>query len=146
MKKIVVVLGIKDGARGLYKLIAILSFGNGTVARVLVVDDEFLIRSNAIRMLDDAGHEVVEAQNADEAIHILETRGDIEIVFSDIQMPGSMDGVRLLKVIRDRWPPIRLILTSGRPLPKEADLPVGIPFLAKPYQSDQLLGALQRAA
>jgi CheY-like chemotaxis protein len=95
------------------------------MAIVLVVDDEPLIRMNAVNLAEQAGFIVLEAANADEAIKILTGRDDIYAVFSDVQMPGSMDGVRLLKLIRDRWPPVRLVLTSGKTLPDNADLPQG---------------------
>lgn len=111
---------------------------------ILVVDDEALVRMNAVDLLEDAGHQVIEAANADEAILILEKRADIEIVFSDVSMPGSMDGIRLLQVIRDRWPPIRLILASGKDLPTGARLPEGSVFIPKPYNSGDVTGALAR--
>ena len=80
---------------------------------VLVVEDEFFSRLHAVNLVEAAGYKAIEASNADEAIAILETRKDIRIVFTDIDMPGSMDGLKLAGAIRDRWPPIELILTSG---------------------------------
>jgi len=80
---------------------------------VLVVEDEFLLRLHAVQLVEQAGFEAVEAANADEAVSILEARKDIRIVFTDINMPGSMDGLKLAHAIRKRWPPIELILTSG---------------------------------
>jgi CheY-like chemotaxis protein len=109
---------------------------------VLVVDDEVLVRMDAADMLEQAGYAVVEAANADDAIGILESRSDIDIVFSDVQMPGTMDGMRLVAVIRRRWPPIRLILTSGKSLPPDAELPLGAVFIPKPYSYESLEGAL----
>jgi len=108
------------------------------MALVLVVEDEFLVRKNAVDLIEQAGHHVLEAADADEAIRILESRNDIQIVFSDVQMPGTMDGVRLLQIIRDRWPPIRLILTSGRALSPNSTLPSGSVFVPKPYSFDAL--------
>jgi two-component system, response regulator PdtaR len=116
------------------------------MALVLVVDDEALVRMNAVDMIEHAGHQVIEAANADEAIRILESRFDIEIVFSDVTMPGSMDGLRLLHLIRHRWPPIRLILASGKSLPEGAKPPEGSVFLCKPYDLGDVTGALARAA
>ncbi len=81
---------------------------------VLVVEDETLIRIAAVEAVEEAGFEVIEAQNADEAIAILEQRTDIHLVFTDIQMPGSMDGLKLAHCVRDRWPPVKIIATSGR--------------------------------
>ena len=80
---------------------------------MLIVEDEFLLRIDAVDMIADAGFEVVEAGNADQAIEILEARRDITVVFTDIQMPGSMDGLKLARAVRGRWPPIKIIATSG---------------------------------
>lgn len=113
------------------------------MAIVLVVDDESLIRMNAVNLVEQAGFTALEATNADEAIQILSKRNDIYAVFSDVQMPGSMDGIRLLKVIRDRWPPIRLILTSGKLLASDTYLPSGSVFIPKPYGLGELRAALR---
>jgi CheY-like chemotaxis protein len=78
---------------------------------VLIVEDELLIRMDAIEMIECAGFDTLEAANADEAIAILSARPDIHVVFTDIQMPGSMDGVKLAHFVRDRWPPIKIIAT-----------------------------------
>jgi len=109
---------------------------------ILVVEDEPLLRLNAIDIIQQAGYDAVEADNADEACRILETRTDIRIVFSDIDMPGSLDGLKLAAVVRRRWPPIELILTSGHIRPAEADLPLRGRFFPKPYQAEQLLSAI----
>jgi len=79
---------------------------------VLVVEDELLLRINAVEMISEAGFDVVEVGNSDEAISILEDRPDIHIVFTDIHMPGSMDGLKLARFVRDRWLPIKLIKKS----------------------------------
>jgi CheY-like chemotaxis protein len=105
---------------------------------VLIVEDEFLVRLRAVKMIENAGFEVVEAANADEAIEILENRRDIRVVFTDVQMPGSMDGLKLAHAVRDRWPPIKIIVTSGRGLIKELDLPDGGRFFAKPYNTIEI--------
>jgi len=94
-------------------------------------------------MIADAGYDVVEAGNADEAIAILEARADIHIVFTDIQMPGSMDGLKLARAIRGRWPPIKIVTTSGHANVAESDLPEGGRFLPKPYSPHQLAGVLR---
>ena len=80
---------------------------------VLAVEDEPLILMLAIDMIRDAGFEALWASNADDAIRILENRDDIRIVFTDINMPGSMDGIKLAQAVRGRWPPIKIIVTSG---------------------------------
>src|SRR5215813_5459094 len=110
---------------------------------VLVVEDEALIRMNATEMVDEAGFEAISASDADEAIRILESRNDIRAVFTDVQMPGSMDGLRLAQVIRHRWPPVALIVTSGKTDGLERDLPTGGKILPKPYQSVQVEAALR---
>lgn len=102
---------------------------------ILVVEDEFLLRMDAAEMVAAAGFAVVEAANADEAIEILETRSDIAVVFTDIQMPGTMDGLRLARAVRGRWPPIKIVATSGHLTVDETDLPEGGRFLPKPYSA-----------
>ena len=116
------------------------------MAVILVVDDEQIVRMGAVDMLEEAGHRVIEADSADAAILILEGRDDIDIVFSDVRMPGTMDGLRLLHVIRKRWPPIRLVLTSGTPIPGLDHLPSGSRFIPKPYNNADLLSALSGAS
>jgi CheY-like chemotaxis protein len=105
---------------------------------VLVVEDELLLRIHAAEMVADAGFEVIEAANADEAIDILEARRDITVVFTDIQMPGSMDGLKLARAVRGRWPPIKIVATSGLVDVGEKDLPEGGRFLAKPYSPEAI--------
>jgi CheY-like chemotaxis protein len=110
---------------------------------VLIVEDEFLLRMDAVDMIAAAGFDVVEAANADEAIEILESRRDITVVFTDVQMPGSMDGLKLARAVRGRWPPIKIVATSGQPDVRETDLPEGGRFLAKPYSPIQVTGVLR---
>jgi CheY-like chemotaxis protein len=113
---------------------------------VLIVEDEELIRISGAEMVAEAGFDVVEAGNADEAIAILEARPDIHIVFTDIQMPGSMDGLKLAWFISDRWPPIKLVITSGRVSLGEADLPKGGSFVGKPYSATRIAEILRNTA
>jgi two-component system, response regulator PdtaR len=110
---------------------------------ILIVEDEFLLRLDAAETIERAGFEVVQAANADEAIAILEARPEIRVVFTDIQMPGSMDGLKLARFVRDRWPPIKIIATSGRVVAGEDDLPPGSEFLPKPYRGAELIAALR---
>lgn len=109
---------------------------------VLVVEDESLIRMDIADRLREAGFSVFEAESADAAIKILETRSDIHLVFTDVDMPGSMDGLRLAAYVRDRWPPIKLIVTSGHVAPKEGLLPKGGRFFPKPYEIGPLSSAI----
>jgi two-component system, response regulator PdtaR len=113
---------------------------------VLVVEDDFLNRLHAVNLVEDAGYIAVEASNADEAITILETRKDIRIVFTDIDMPGSMDGLKLAHAIRERWPPIELILTSGHFDLSDDEIPERGRFFPKPYRDQEIISALQHFA
>ena len=110
---------------------------------VLIVEDEFLLRMDAADMVRTAGFEVVEAANADQAIGILEARRDITVVFTDIQMPGSMDGLKLARAVRGRWPPIKIVATSGHYHVRENDLPEGGRFLPKPYSPTEVNSVLR---
>jgi len=110
---------------------------------VLVVEDDFLSRLHAVSLVEDAGYIAVEASNADEAITILEGRKDIRIVFTDIDMPGSMDGLKLAHAIRERWPPIELILTSGHFDIRDDELPERGRFFPKPYRDQEIISAMQ---
>src|SRR3981081_1549081 len=110
---------------------------------VLIVEDEFLVRMDAVDMIAAAGFEVVEAGNADQAIDILESRKDITVVFTDIQMPGSMDGLKLARAVRGRWPPIKIVATAGHLNVGQTDLPEGGRFLPKPYSPVQVEGGLR---
>jgi CheY-like chemotaxis protein len=101
-----------------------------------------MIRICAVEMIE-AEFDVVEATNADEAIKILETRFDITVVFTDIQMPGSMDGLKLAAAIRGRWPPIKIVATSGIVDVRKVDLPEGGRFLPKPYSAAEIVGTLR---
>jgi CheY-like chemotaxis protein len=110
---------------------------------VLIVEDEFLLRMNAAEMIGDSGFDVVEAGNADEAIAILEARLDVHVVFTDIQMPGSMDGLKLARFVRGRWPPIKIVATSGFVNVGKDELPEGSRFLSKPYRPEQIVATLR---
>jgi CheY-like chemotaxis protein len=110
-------------------------------AVILVVEDEALIRISALQIVEDAGFTALEACNADEAIAILESRNDIRAVFTDIRMPGSMDGWKLAGAIRGRWPPIHLLVASAH-APNGDKLPANGRFLGKPYSAEQVTAAL----
>ena len=113
---------------------------------VLVVEDEPLLRMMAVDLVEEAGFEAVEAMNADDAVLVLESRPDIRIVFTDIDMPGSMDGMKLAASVRDRWPPIEIIIVSGHKRPLEEDLPERSVFFAKPYAVGRVIDTLQKMA
>lgn len=109
---------------------------------VLVVEDEPLLLLMAGTVVEDAGLLPVYAQNADEAVAILEARTDIRIVFTDVDMPGSMDGIKLAAAIRDRWPPIKLIVVSGQKGVALSQLPEGARFFGKPYDEQRIVDML----
>src|SRR6476620_11748824 len=113
---------------------------------VLVVEDEFLSRLHAVNLVEDAGYKAIEASNSEEAIAILEARKDIRIVFTDVDMPGTMDGLKLAHAIRTRWPPVELIVTSGHFDVPEGDIPERGLFFSKPYRDNEIVSALRRFA
>ena len=109
---------------------------------VLIVEDEVLIRMEAVEAIEASGFDVIEAANADQAITILEQRSDIRLIFTDVQMPGSMDGLKLAYFVKDRWPPIKIVATSGYAKVRESDLPAGSRFLSKPYAATEITNAI----
>jgi len=110
---------------------------------VLVVEDEPLIRMAAVDLVESAGCEALEASDADHAIRILEARADIRVVFTDVDMPGEMDGVKLSHYVRNRWPPIHLLVASGKAILDQSHLPTGAKFFPKPYGERTIVDALR---
>lgn len=110
---------------------------------VLVVEDEALVRFDIADYLAENGFEVHEAASADQALKILEAVPEIRLLFTDIDMPGSMDGLKLSAAVRDRWPPVRIIVTSGNRIAATADLPPGSLFFAKPYAPADIARSMQ---
>jgi len=113
---------------------------------VLVVEDETLIRMDIVDQIAAAGFEVLQAGNADEAIEILESNLNVTIVFTDVDMPGSMDGIKLAQAVRGRWPPIKIIVTSGQFKVRDEDLPAGGVFFGKPYNPTDVVRTLWQLA
>jgi CheY-like chemotaxis protein len=111
---------------------------------VLAVEDEPIVRMSMADFLDDAGFKVFEAVNADEAIALLQARSDVHVVVTDIEMPGSMNGIELARVVRVRWPGVGIVMTSGRVRPQTGDLMGGVVFLSKPYLPDAVIGAIRQ--
>ena len=110
---------------------------------VLVVEDEPLLRMLAVEVVEEAGFIAIEARDADEAVILLESRTDIALLFTDINMPGSMDGLKLAHAVRDRWPPIKILVVSGKQQLQSSDLPSNSCFLGKPYQAAALVEELR---
>ena len=101
---------------------------------VLVVDDEFLVRTTVVDQLEDAGFPVLEAANADAALNLLAAHADeVQVVFTDLNMPGSMDGLALVEEVHQRWPHILLLLASGKEDLNDSDVPDDGRFLSKPF-------------
>ena len=113
---------------------------------VLVVEDEPLQRIMATELVERAGFEPVEAASAADAVRILETRPDIRVVFTDIDMPGGVNGMELAATIRNRWPPIELIIVSGKYRPDVESLPVRAVFYPKPYRREVVMSTIKRFA
>lgn len=107
-------------------------------SKVLLVEDEMMVRMVGADALADAGYEVIEAGSADEAIRILEAVGEVEVLFTDIRMPGSMDGLQLAELVHERWPAVKILVTSGDTWPSVDRLPEEGRFLPKPYLIDTL--------
>lgn len=114
-----------------------------TAPVVLVVEDDWLVRLLAIEIVEDAGFVALEAANADEAIVILERRADIALIFTDVDMPGTMNGLKLAHAVRRRWPPIKIIIVSGKTHLSEADLPSNTRFFSKPYSVPGMITELR---
>jgi DNA-binding NtrC family response regulator len=111
-------------------------------AVVLVVEDDALIRMGFLGSVAAAGFEALGAGSADDAIRILEARPDIHLVFTDVGMAGAMDGIKLSHYIRSRWPPVKLIVTSGKFTVDESHLPMGSTFFPKPYDESAIVEAM----
>jgi CheY-like chemotaxis protein len=107
---------------------------------ILVVEDEVLLRLYAADFLEEHGFRVIEAPNADAALKVLESRDDVRLLFTDIQMPGTLDGMDLAREVHQRWPRVLLVITSGQKKP--AEIPDEGRFVAKPYRADDLLSQM----
>jgi two-component system, response regulator PdtaR len=111
-------------------------------AVVLVVEDHPLVRMGVLEVVLEAGFEALEASGAVEAIQMLEARSDVHLVFTDAGMPGTMDGIELAHYIRKRWPPVKLIVVSGKREIAPERLPSGTKFFLKPYRETSIVGAM----
>ena len=110
---------------------------------LLVVENELLLSVDISDALKDDGYDVITVANADEAIKVLETRNDIHTIFTDIDLPGSMDGLKLAAAVKDRWPPVHIIVTTGMSVPRRDQMPAKSLFIAKPYRNAEVLEALR---
>jgi CheY-like chemotaxis protein len=110
---------------------------------VLIVEDEPLLRLHVVDIVEEAGFVAIEAKSADEAIAILEQRSDIALLLTDIHMPGSMDGIKLAHAVRGRWPPVKIIVISGRLVVDADQLPPGSRFFGKPFAIEPMIAELR---
>jgi len=110
-----------------------------TVPVILIVEDEALVRLSAIGMFEDAGFRMIEAGNSDEALELLETDCDVQLLFTDVNMPGTIDGLALARQVRDRWPHIGIMVASAKPMLQPDELPAGSRFEQKPYSPDTVV-------
>jgi DNA-binding NtrC family response regulator len=110
---------------------------------VLVVEDDAILRLHAIDIVEEAGFTAIEASNADDAIAILESRSDIALLLTDVDMPGSMDGLKLAHAVRDRWPPIKIVVVSGHVKLDRDALPPESRFFGKPFEAAKMVAELQ---
>lgn len=113
---------------------------------VLVVEDEPILRLDAIDMIERAGFEAVEALSSADAIRILEERLDIRLVYMDLDMPRSRKGIEIAAAIRERWPPIEIILTAAYFTRDSIDLPDRAEFYPKPVRPEEIIAAMHRLA
>src|SRR6202011_5569733 len=111
--------------------------------KVLVVEDEMMLRMRAVDIVEDAGFTPIEAVNADDALAILESRSDIDLLFTDIQMPGTIDGLKLAHAVHARWPSIKIMLVSGQVTPTDTERPVNSRFYGKPLEVKKMIAELQ---
>ena len=112
---------------------------------VLVVDDEAMLRFIAIDVLEENGFQVLEAEDARAALKVLADHPDVRVLFTDVNMPGTLDGLDLARETHARWPDIKLVVTSGRPRPADKAIPDDGRFVAKPYSPDSLVGEIRKA-
>jgi CheY-like chemotaxis protein len=112
-------------------------------AVVLIVEDEMVLRMRAVDMVEDAGYTPLEAMDAAEAVAILESRSDVALICTDIQMPGQMDGVGLAHAVHVRWPAIRIIVVSGQLDLPHLDLPPRSRFFGKPLNAGEVIAEMR---
>ena len=115
------------------------------LVRILLVEDEPLIRLDARAMLETAGYEVVEAASADEALRLLAAPAKFEAIVTDIDMPGSIDGLELARTIDGHRPEIAIVIMSGKWLPRREELPLKAAFVTKPFSQSVLLQRVAQA-
>jgi two-component system, response regulator PdtaR len=111
---------------------------------ILVVEDEPLVRDLNLDILQEAGFRIIEAADADQAFEILKRRPDVQVILTDVDMPGSINGFEFARLAAQGWPEVKLLVVSGKMRPEPGDLPDGSTFLAKPYRPHELVAELAR--
>ncbi|WP_216838954.1 response regulator [Caulobacter sp. S45] len=106
---------------------------------MLIVDDEELVRMVGCDILEFGGYRVIEAADAGAALQCLEAQAEVMVLFTDINMPGTPDGLGLAQLVHDRWPHVKILVASGNVRPGPGDMPPKGVFLSKPYRADDLL-------
>ena len=106
---------------------------------ILIVEDEALVRLSAVDMFEDAGFRMIEAVNSEQALELLAADSDVQLLFTDVNMPGTIDGLALARQVRDRWPHIGIMIASGKQSPQPEELPAGSRFEQKPYNADTVV-------
>jgi two-component system, response regulator PdtaR len=109
---------------------------------ILLVEDEALVRMLAAEVLSEAGFTIIESGSAEEALTVLQTRSDVRVLFTDVNMPGALDGLGLAQIVHERAPDVSILIGSGRIRPSPGELPPGVRFIAKPYASSTLTEAV----
>jgi two-component system, response regulator PdtaR len=115
------------------------SISRTTPVTILIVEDDELVRELGVEFLSEAGFEVVEASNGEEALSVLERNPNIKVLFTDINMPGSLDGITLASVAAVEWPHLAIIIGSGNVLPRSDELPRCITFIRKPCDPQSVI-------
>src|SRR5580698_6065956 len=110
-----------------------------TIPVILIVEDEALVRLAAVGMLEEAGFRMIEAVNADQALELLAADSDVQLLFTDVNMPGTINGLALARQVHDRWPHIGIMVASANRVPQSEDLPAGSWFEQKPYSIDAVV-------
>ena len=102
---------------------------------VLIVEDEPLLRMNAAEILEDEGFVIIEASSGEEGLRWLRQRADIRVLFTDVHMPGALDGLALARMAAAEHCHVQVLIVSGRAAPEPGSMPDGARFMAKPYQA-----------
>lgn len=110
---------------------------------ILVVDDNAVLRMHAAELLKEAGYDVLEAADTEVAVGLLESRRDIRLLFTDVQLPAGRDGLSLAQQVKEQWPKVLLLITSGGPKVMDESIPHEARFLTKPYSNREVLGHVE---